>query len=161
MPDAANEPGQSFPPGTVPPELRESLQLFHNLTTDEEVLHAFSRAGLVMVGRPPTWKPTDMSPEDLESFKRTWGLTTEDEVNEALKMAGLVTVGVSDLSKAARTARYPLIVAKAIMGAIRGLEAQLRDVVPTLRERGSSWTQIGAALGMTKQSAWERFSGED
>jgi hypothetical protein len=160
MPDV-NEPGRSFPPGELPPDLRESLQLFRNLTTDEEVLHAFSRAGLVMVGRPPAWNPADLSPEDREGFKSSWGLTTEDEVSEALRMAGLVTVGVSDLSAAARTARHPLIVAKAIMVAIQGLEAQLRDVVPILRERGSSWTQIGAALGMTKQSAWERFSGED
>jgi hypothetical protein len=24
-----------------------------------------------------------------------------------------------------------------------------------------TWTRIGAALSMTRQSAWERFSGED
>jgi ATP-dependent Clp protease ATP-binding subunit ClpX len=29
------------------------------------------------------------------------------------------------------------------------------------RSRGITWTRIGAALGMTRQSAWERFSGED
>lgn len=160
MPEA-DESGRSSPYGELPPELRENLQVFRNLATDEEVLRAFSRAGLVMVGRPPSWNPADMSPEDRESFKRSWGLSTDDEVNEALEMAGLVTVGVRDPSKAARTMRYPLIVAKALIGAIQGLEAQLHDVVPILRERGYSWTQIGAALGTTKQSAWERFSGED
>jgi ATP-dependent protease Clp ATPase subunit len=29
------------------------------------------------------------------------------------------------------------------------------------RSRGITWTKIGEALGMTRQSAWERFSGED
>ncbi|ASW54375.1 ClpX C4-type zinc finger protein [Plantactinospora sp. KBS50] len=30
-----------------------------------------------------------------------------------------------------------------------------------LRARGTTWTTIGAALGITRQSAWERFSGEE
>ena len=29
------------------------------------------------------------------------------------------------------------------------------------RARGVSWARIGEALGMTRQSAWERFSGEE
>ena len=33
--------------------------------------------------------------------------------------------------------------------------------VAALRERGISWARIGEALGMTRQSAWERFSGEE
>jgi hypothetical protein len=33
--------------------------------------------------------------------------------------------------------------------------------VAALRARGVSWTRIGEALGMTRQSAWERFSGEE
>jgi hypothetical protein len=33
--------------------------------------------------------------------------------------------------------------------------------VAVLRERGLSWARIGEALGMTRQSAWERFSGEE
>ncbi|MHB1499043.1 MAG: ClpX C4-type zinc finger protein [Acidimicrobiales bacterium] len=33
--------------------------------------------------------------------------------------------------------------------------------VKALRARGVSWARIGDALGMTRQSAWERFSGED
>jgi hypothetical protein len=35
------------------------------------------------------------------------------------------------------------------------------ELVAYCRDRGKSWTQIGAALGMSKQAAWERFSGED
>jgi hypothetical protein len=33
--------------------------------------------------------------------------------------------------------------------------------VAALRARGISWARIGEALGMTRQSAWERFSGEE
>jgi hypothetical protein len=33
--------------------------------------------------------------------------------------------------------------------------------VAALRGRGVSWARIGEALGMTRQSAWERFSGEE
>lgn len=33
--------------------------------------------------------------------------------------------------------------------------------VTALRARGVSWARIGEALGMTRQSAWERFSGEE
>ena len=41
------------------------------------------------------------------------------------------------------------------------VEGKMTDVVQTCRDVGKSWTQIGEVLGMTKQSAWERFSGED
>jgi ClpX C4-type zinc finger len=40
-------------------------------------------------------------------------------------------------------------------------EADLRSWVQELRERGVTWTRIGEALGVTRQSAWERFSGEE
>jgi hypothetical protein len=33
--------------------------------------------------------------------------------------------------------------------------------VAALRARGVSWARIGEALAMTRQSAWERFSGEE
>jgi ClpX C4-type zinc finger len=40
-------------------------------------------------------------------------------------------------------------------------ERQLTRWVRRARARGITWTRIGAALGMTRQSAWERFSGEE
>jgi hypothetical protein len=49
--------------------------------------------------------------------------------------------------------RIPLIAASAA-----NIEAGLRDRVLELRQRGLSWARIGEALGMTRQSAWERFS---
>jgi ATP-dependent Clp protease ATP-binding subunit ClpX len=41
------------------------------------------------------------------------------------------------------------------------VERHLTDCVRQARVRGITWTRIGEALGMTRQSAWERFSGED
>lgn len=40
-------------------------------------------------------------------------------------------------------------------------DAAVHDHVAVLRERTISWTRIGEALGVSKQAAWERFSGED
>lgn len=41
---------------------------------------------------------------------------------------------------------------------LQGKGNQLQTVVDLLRRREVSWANIGAALGMTRQSAWERFS---
>ncbi|HET6910470.1 MAG TPA: ClpX C4-type zinc finger protein [Mycobacteriales bacterium] len=41
------------------------------------------------------------------------------------------------------------------------VEDDLRVWVQRLRDRGVSWARIGTALGMARQSAWERFSGEE
>ncbi|GIH74985.1 hypothetical protein Plo01_14140 [Planobispora longispora] len=41
------------------------------------------------------------------------------------------------------------------------VEDDLQTWVGRLRARGVTWARIGAALGMTRQSAWERFSGEE
>ena len=40
-------------------------------------------------------------------------------------------------------------------------EANLQRLVTILRERRVTWARIGAALQVTRQSAWERFSGEE
>lgn len=40
------------------------------------------------------------------------------------------------------------------------VEQSLREWVGRLRDRGVTWERIGATLGMTRQSAWERFSVE-
>ncbi|WP_344744255.1 hypothetical protein [Streptosporangium vulgare] len=44
---------------------------------------------------------------------------------------------------------------------IEQAEADLRSWVQELRRRGVTWARIGEALGITRQSAWERFSGEE
>ena len=41
---------------------------------------------------------------------------------------------------------------------LQGKGNQLQQVVEILRSRQVSWAQIGAALGISRQSAWERFT---
>lgn len=157
--ETISEPRLTAPgtgPGvSLPAELEPIVNRFLNLRTREEILSAFSETGAQFVGRPPI-----MSRVEREALKQSWGFTTEEEVDEALALSGLVTIMMGDVAGAARTARHPLSVAKALVGAGGALETHLREVVPILRERGCSWSEIGAALGTSKQSAWERFSGE-
>jgi ATP-dependent Clp protease ATP-binding subunit ClpX len=46
----------------------------------------------------------------------------------------------------------------AIEETVQGKGNQLQSVVELLRSRKVSWAQIGAALGISRQSAWERFT---
>ena len=41
------------------------------------------------------------------------------------------------------------------------VEQHLAGWVHKARALGATWARIGEALGMTRQSAWERFSGEE
>jgi hypothetical protein len=41
---------------------------------------------------------------------------------------------------------------------VRGKRTQLQWVIDELRRRKISWADIGQALGISRQSAWERFS---
>jgi hypothetical protein len=41
------------------------------------------------------------------------------------------------------------------------VESNLARFVKRARTLGATWAAIGASLGMTRQSAWERFSGEE
>ena len=41
------------------------------------------------------------------------------------------------------------------------VEENLTALVRRARALGATWAKIGEALGMTRQSAWERFSGEE
>jgi ATP-dependent Clp protease ATP-binding subunit ClpX len=46
--------------------------------------------------------------------------------------------------------------------ATRGqVETAVQDRVLRLRSRSVTWARIGEALGISRQSAWERFSGEE
>lgn len=47
---------------------------------------------------------------------------------------------------------------QAIEETLQGKGNQLQWVVEVLRSRGVSWAQIGAGLGVSRQSAWERFT---
>jgi ClpX C4-type zinc finger len=48
-----------------------------------------------------------------------------------------------------------------IAGAGAQVEESLTGWVRRGRELGATWARIGEALGMTRQSAWARFSGEE
>jgi hypothetical protein len=48
-----------------------------------------------------------------------------------------------------------------VQAVVTQVDAAIHEYVDVLRARGISWTRIGAALGVSKQAAWERFSGED
>lgn len=47
---------------------------------------------------------------------------------------------------------------KPIEQTLQGMGNQLQTVVEELRGREISWARIGEALGVSRQSAWERFS---
>ncbi|KOX17221.1 MULTISPECIES: ClpX C4-type zinc finger protein [unclassified Streptomyces] len=61
----------------------------------------------------------------------------------------------SELTDAEMLERLPRVAALADQ-----IEADLRMWVTELRRRGVTWAGVGRALGITRQSAWERFSGE-
>jgi ClpX C4-type zinc finger len=42
--------------------------------------------------------------------------------------------------------------------AIEGSRSMLEEQIAELRKREVSWQEIGGALGITRQAAWERFS---
>jgi ATP-dependent Clp protease ATP-binding subunit ClpX len=47
---------------------------------------------------------------------------------------------------------------RAVEDTLQGKGNQLQTLVELLRSRAVSWAQIGAALGISRQSAWERFT---
>lgn len=51
----------------------------------------------------------------------------------------------------------PLAVINGIVESSRGIEQSLREWVRIARAKGHSWNEIAEALGVTRQSAWERF----
>jgi hypothetical protein len=44
--------------------------------------------------------------------------------------------------------------------AIRSAETAVAVHIQVLRQRNVSWQRIGAALGMSKQAAWEKYRAE-
>lgn len=47
---------------------------------------------------------------------------------------------------------------EAIEDTVQGKDNQLQQAVDLLRSRQVSWAVIGAALGISRQAAWERFT---
>lgn len=55
----------------------------------------------------------------------------------------------------------PLVLLVALAHGAANVDDKVREVAAYCRSRGKTWTEIGQAFGMTKQAAWERFSGEE
>ena len=56
---------------------------------------------------------------------------------------------------------HPLVGLAALVYNAARLDDAISIMVQKTRYAGASWTQIGDVLGITKQAAWERYSGED
>jgi phosphoribosylaminoimidazole-succinocarboxamide synthase len=52
----------------------------------------------------------------------------------------------------------PLLFVYAGAGLVRDIESKMDLLVAKAREQGRSWTEIGRALGVTKQTAWARLA---
>jgi phosphoribosylaminoimidazole-succinocarboxamide synthase len=63
----------------------------------------------------------------------------------------------SDLSELEGVAD-PLLFIYAGSGFVRDIESKMDLLVAMAREQGRSWTEIGRALGVTKQTAWARLA---
>ena len=57
--------------------------------------------------------------------------------------------------------KKPLEDLRVACGASGAIDKLIRQTVADARQSGCSWSEIGQALGISKQSAWERFSGEN
>lgn len=55
----------------------------------------------------------------------------------------------------------PLVLLVTLAHGAANVEDKIHELVSYCRSRGKTWTEIGRAFGMTKQAAWERFSGEE
>lgn len=52
----------------------------------------------------------------------------------------------------------PLGQLRGLRAATRQLDAWQREAISRARERGASWSEIGDALGVTKQGAWALYN---
>ena len=55
----------------------------------------------------------------------------------------------------------PLVLLAVMNFLVSQADDGINVLVRLCRDLGASWTQIGEVLGMSKQAAWERFSGEE
>src|SRR5207253_2550255 len=72
------------------------------------------------------------------------------------ELGGSATLQVHDESVEAALAR-----AASLHRSRQQVDREVAVAVRQLRARGVTWTRSGEAFGMTRQSAWERYSGEE
>ncbi|TVZ01817.1 hypothetical protein EAS64_30700 [Trebonia kvetii] len=73
------------------------------------------------------------------------------------RMSEKVRVGI-DMDITGDWSADPLTVINGIAAGVKGMEPPLRAAVKLARQQGRTWEEIGKALGVSRQSAWERFS---
>lgn len=79
--------------------------------------------------------------------------TTEREDPDGTPVHVKVTVGISGDWRA-----EPIKVINGITEGIRSLDSTLAEAVRLARKQGVTWAEIGSALGVSRQAAWERYS---
>ncbi|GAA2760713.1 helix-turn-helix domain-containing protein [Actinopolymorpha rutila] len=79
--------------------------------------------------------------------------TTEHHDGSEDRVHVKVTLGISGDWRA-----EPLKVITGITEGTKSLDGSLAEAVREARKQGITWAQIGQALGVSRQSAWERFS---
>jgi ATP-dependent Clp protease ATP-binding subunit ClpX len=78
-------------------------------------------------------------------------ILAEEHSDEEIELHGLKEMSDAELLKAL----------DGVAKMTRRVDARFKSTVDELRSRGSSWAKIGETLGISRQAAWERFSGED
>jgi len=73
------------------------------------------------------------------------------------RISGKVRVSI-DMDITGDSSTDPLTVINGITAGVKGMEPPLRAAVKLARQQGHTWEEIGKALGVSRQSAWERFS---
>ncbi len=131
-----------------------------------------------MARRKGQARPLEEMPEWMRSLKGFDQLRVKrlDPENEQPKREGLVDessdqppfrsgtwrIAIAlpqDIAEAAERTD-PILFLPGVAHAIDELETKVIEIVRHCRANGRSWTQIGEALSISKQAAWERFSGE-
>ena len=114
--------------------------------------------------------------EAPKTFYCSFCIKSQHEVEKLIAGPGLVMIcnacvamcevylacGTPDLSGFPLPAELPTerLIAQlpGVEATVRGKRTQLQWVIDELRRREVSWADIGEALGVSRQSAWERFS---
>jgi ClpX C4-type zinc finger len=102
------------------------------------------------------------SADDVETLVAGAGVFICDE---CVALCGQVIAQKRATGPAPRVPVWDLVDDQALLDHLPRIEAvrdqvddDLRSWVAEARRRGVSWDRIGAALGMKRQSAWERFA---
>ena len=78
----------------------------------------------------------------------------------AAEMVGVTARAAAMVTEATRL-DMPAAAEINVVDRTQWVERNLAAWVHRARALGATWSRIGESLGMTRQSAWERFSGEE